>query len=154
MDEITTHRVQWIRISIENVLIVEEKFVRFKQLLVFKSQFVSWNAVLHDLPVLKVIITDGLSSKHNHSISIDHMQSNQPNLPFTDEMECLPRLSVAIKLLDARPVWICLESHCIYVPFRKCATVWTTNCLRKRRQRRLVLAREVKQLTLLQILTF
>lgn len=92
MYEVSAHRIQEVRILINNVLIVEEKLVGPKQLLLLHHQLVSVFVVLHDLGILHIVVRDGLPSKHYKSVFIDHVEPNEPDTPVDDCVKNNPRV--------------------------------------------------------------
>jgi len=96
MNEITAHRIQEIRILIDNVLIVEKEFIGFQQLLLFYHQLISILIIFHDLIVFHVVVRDRLASKHYERIFINHVQAYKPDPPVHNSMKDYPRISLDV----------------------------------------------------------
>jgi len=48
----------------------------------------------------KVVVANGLASKHYHSFSIDHVKPHKPDFFLSHDMDNLPVASLGIKLLN------------------------------------------------------
>jgi hypothetical protein len=56
MNEISSHRIQEVRVFIYDILIVEEKLVRLQKLLLLNVEDVLLNVIPHDLVVFHIIV--------------------------------------------------------------------------------------------------
>lgn len=74
--EVSAHGVDGVGVLVIDVLVVEEELVSLEQLLLLECQLVMRDVVLHDLRILEVVVTDCLTSEHDHGVLIRHMQTN------------------------------------------------------------------------------
>ena len=149
---ISTHGVDAVSISIYNVLIVEEKFVCLHQLLLTLCKFVRWYLVLENVRELEVVVWDGLTAKHDHSVCIDHMKSDQPYFLLCHYVYNLPIASLCIQLLDGCPIGKSFIPYRVNVPLSESATVWSSHGLTKLGKCLLPFCGDVKGLTLTEII--
>jgi hypothetical protein len=56
MNEISSHRIQEVRVFIYDILIVEEKLVRLQKLLLLNVEDILLNVIPHDLVVFHIIV--------------------------------------------------------------------------------------------------
>jgi hypothetical protein len=73
MNEISSHRIQEVRVFIYDILIVEEKLVRLQKLLLLNVEDILLNVIPHDLVVFHIIVWDRLSPKHYQVVRVNHM---------------------------------------------------------------------------------
>ena len=154
MNEITAHGIQKVGVLIYNILIVEEEFVWFQQLLLFDHQLVCVLIILHNLIVFHVVIRDCLSAKHNQSIFVNHVKTNKPYSAVNNSMQNNPTVSFYIKLLDGCSISSGFITNCVNVSVSKSATVGSSYCLLQTWQSFLIHCVYFKVLTLFQILSF
>lgn len=123
VDVVSAHRVEEVRLLVDDVLVVEEELVRLEQLLLLYRQNVLFDVVAHDMEVLHIVVADGLSAKHDQVVSVDHMQANEPDAAVRHRMQDDPRVPLDVELLDAGAVAARLISDGIDVPVAECARV-------------------------------
>ena len=90
MYEVSAHRIQKVRILIDNVLIIEKEFVGLQQLLLLDHQLIRIFIILHNLIILHIIVWDSLSAKHDQGVFINHVESYEPYAPIDDRVEHYP----------------------------------------------------------------
>ena len=152
VDEVSAHGVQEIGVLVNDVLVVEEELVRLKQLLLLHHQLVRILVVLHYLVVFHVVVRNGLASKHDECILVNHVQTNQPDPPIHDGVQDHPRVPLNVQLLDAGSVSTCLVAHSVDVPLPVRAAVWPSDCLLQAWQGLLLHGVDSKLLALLEVL--
>ena len=123
------HGIDAIRLLVHDVLVVEEELFGFHELWLALSQLIAFDLVFQNVRELKIIVTNGLATKHNHGICVDHVKADQPNLLLSHDVNNLPVASLCVELLDRSPIRKSLISHCVYVALREGAAIRPSNCL-------------------------
>ena len=154
MDEITAHRIQKVWVLIYNILIVEEEFVRFQQLLLFDHQLVCVLIIFHNLIVFHIVIWYSLSTKHYECVFIDHVKTDKPYSSVNNSMQDNPTISFDVKLLDWCSISSGFIADSINVPVSESTAVWSSHCLLQTWESFLIHSIYLKVFTLFQILTF
>ena len=99
MDVVSAHRVDAVSLPVHYVLVVEEELVGLHELRVALGQLVGDHAVLQDLRELQVVVRDRLPAEHDHSVSIDHVETDKPDLLLGHDVYDLPVAPLGIELL-------------------------------------------------------
>ena len=152
--EVSSHGVKEIGILINNILVIEEKFVRLEQLLLLHHELICVFIILHYLVILHVVIRDGLSSKHNECILVYHVETHKPYATVDDGVKNNPRVPLDVQLLDGGPVSPCFIANGVDISMAKCAAVGSPHRLLKAWKSFLVHGAYFEVLTLLKILAF
>ena len=96
MDIVSSHWVDGIRLTVENILIVKEELISFHELLILCSQLIGIDFVFNNVSKFEIVVRDSLSTKHDHCILIDHMKSYKPDLLLSHYVDDLPWSSLWI----------------------------------------------------------
>ena len=151
---VSAHRVYAISLPIHYVLVVKEELVRAHQLSLARAELVGYDAVLQNVRELEIVVRYGLPPEHDHSVSIYHVQTDEPYLLLGHDVNDLPVAPLRVELLYARPVRERLIAHRVYVALGERAAVGAAHRLRKLRQSLLPLGLDVEGLALAQVCAF
>ena len=87
---VPAHRVYAVCLPVHDVLVIEEELVRTHQLSLTRAELVGYDAVLQNVRELEIIVRYGLPPEHDHSVSIYHVQTDEPNLLLGHDVNDLP----------------------------------------------------------------
>jgi hypothetical protein len=64
--------------------------------LILDYELVIVDFVLNNVIELEIVVRDSLSAKHNHGISVHHMETNEPDLSLGHNVDDLPVSSLLV----------------------------------------------------------
>ena len=76
MDVVPAHGVEEVRISVNDILVVEKELVWLQELLLLHVEHVLLDIIAHDVVVFHVVITNCLTTKHNQIVGVNHVQAD------------------------------------------------------------------------------
>jgi hypothetical protein len=100
VDKVSSHRVEKVRILVNNILVIEKEFVRLQQLLLLHHQLVGVFVIFHDLVVFHVVVRNCLAAKHYQGVLIYHVEANEPDSAVDDGVKHDPGVPFDVQLLD------------------------------------------------------
>jgi len=148
VDVVPAHRVDAVRLPVHYVLVVKEELVGLHELRIALGQLVGDHAVLQDLRELQVVVRDRLPAKHDHSVSIDHVETDKPDLLLSHDVYNLPVAPLRVELLYRGTIGECLISDGVYVPLGERTAIRPSDGLAQLRQSLLPLGSQIEGLAL------
>lgn len=154
MDVVAAHRVDAVALLVDYVLVVEEELVRLHQLRLSLRQLVAGDLVLQDVRELQVVVAYRLPAKHYHRVRVHHVETHEPDLLLSHDVDYLPVASLRVQLLDGGAVGKCLVTDCVYEALPESATIGPPHGLAKLGEGLLPASLDVKALALPEVVPF
>ena len=96
------------------------------------GQLVGDHAILQDLRELQVVVRDRLTPEHDHNVSIDHVDTDKPDLLLSHDVYDLPVAPLHVELLYRGTIGESLVSDGVNVSLGERAAI-RPDCLTKLR---------------------